>query len=123
MQRQPSSPNTTPPPPPLSSMSFWADACHSANSRSLQTLLDSAYASCGVTVRYAAAACSALLGVQCTWLVTLLLCADCCVLRQRLGERDHVLAVAADGRGGAAAGVYGWFSGLMLCGSCCGAVA
>ncbi len=36
-------------------MSFWADACNSANNRPLQTLLDSAYASCGVTVRCAAA--------------------------------------------------------------------
>jgi hypothetical protein len=32
-------------------MSFWADACNSAVNRPLQTLLDSAYASCGVTVR------------------------------------------------------------------------
>ena len=53
-------PNNAPPPPPLSSMSFWADACNSAFNRSLQTLLDSAYASCGVTVRCAAAACRTL---------------------------------------------------------------
>ena len=52
-------PNNAPPPPPLSSMSFWADACNSANNRPLQTLLVSAYASCGVTVRCAAAACCA----------------------------------------------------------------
>ena len=31
--------------------------------------------------------------------------ADCCILCERWGERDHVFAVAADGRGGAAAGV------------------
>jgi len=47
---------TIPPPlPPCSSMSlFWADACNSTQSRPLQTLLDSTYASCGVTVRRAA---------------------------------------------------------------------
>jgi hypothetical protein len=61
---EPSFPTVTPHPPsssPLSSMSFWADACNSALNRPLQTLLDSAYASCGVTVRCAAAACCALL--------------------------------------------------------------
>ena len=53
-------PNNAPPPPPFSSMSFWANACNSAYNRPLQTLLVSAYASCGVTVRCAAAACCAL---------------------------------------------------------------
>jgi hypothetical protein len=36
------------------SSSFWADACNSAFNRPLQTLLDAAHASCGVTVRRAA---------------------------------------------------------------------
>jgi len=41
--------------PPLSMLSsFWADACNSALNRPLQTLLDTTYASCGVTVRQAA---------------------------------------------------------------------
>ena len=60
-------------PPPCTSMSaFWAPACYSALNRPLQTLLDSANASCGVTVRCAAAAavvCT--LGVNCSLLVTL----------------------------------------------------
>ena len=36
--------------------SFWSDACRSAISKPVQTLLDSAYASCSVTVRCADAA-------------------------------------------------------------------
>ena len=44
-------------PPPTSPFtiimsSFWADTCNSAFNRPLQTLLNSAYASCGVTVRW-----------------------------------------------------------------------
>jgi hypothetical protein len=34
-----------------SANSFWSNACQKAESKPLQTLLDAAYASCGVTVR------------------------------------------------------------------------
>jgi len=49
------SPATPPPPPPCSPMSysFWVDAYNSARNRPLQTLLDTAHASCGVTVNRA----------------------------------------------------------------------
>jgi hypothetical protein len=43
-------------PPPCSPMSssFWADACNSTLNRPLQTQLDAAHVSCGLTVRRAA---------------------------------------------------------------------
>ena len=71
-QHLPPAPLTpAPPSPPCSAMSFafWADACNSAFNKPLQTLIDTAHASCGVTVRRAAAARC----VRCMWLVTLLL--------------------------------------------------
>jgi hypothetical protein len=109
-------------------MSFWADACNSASNRSLQTLLDSAYASCGVTVRCAAAACGALLA---------------CIARRDVAGDAFSAQIAAFCASALASGtmfwrwrrmtgegrrciewrLYGWFSGLMLCGSCFGAVA
>jgi hypothetical protein len=110
-------------------MSFWADACNSAVNRPPQTLLVSAYASCGVTVRCAAAACVAL------WV---------CIARARLSVAGDAFAaqIAAFCASALAGGtmflrwrrmrgegrrgeweLYGWFSGLMLCGSCFGAVA
>ena len=47
--------NTAPPPPSSAmSLSFWVDACNYAFNRPLQTQLDAAHASCGVTVRHAA---------------------------------------------------------------------
>jgi hypothetical protein len=45
----------------MSSASFWFDACQNAYGKLLQTLLDAAYASCGVTVRPARAVDCALL--------------------------------------------------------------
>jgi hypothetical protein len=44
----------------MSSGSFWSNACKEAEGKSLQTLLDTLYASCGVTVRPARAAACAL---------------------------------------------------------------
>ena len=45
----------------MSSASFWSNACNNARDKPLQTLLDAAYASCGVTVRPARAAACLLL--------------------------------------------------------------
>jgi len=80
-------------------MSFWSEACEFATSKSLQTRLDAAYASCGVTVRR----CSC-----CRYLTGCIVTrggADCGVLRERVGGRGHVLRVAADAGGGSAARV------------------
>ena len=52
---RPPSPHTPSPPPLLQaimSSKFWADACATAHYRPLQTLIDTAYASCGVTVSW-----------------------------------------------------------------------
>jgi hypothetical protein len=105
-------------------MSSWADACTTANNRSLQTLLDSAYASCGVTVRCTAVAAvrfwRALHVAGDTFAAQIAaFCASAwasgtmfCRWRRMDGE----------GRRGVWR-LYGWFSGLMLFGSCFGAVA
>ncbi len=53
--RPPYPPPFYPPPPLLQaimSSKFWADACATAANRPLQTLIDTAYASCGVTVSW-----------------------------------------------------------------------
>jgi len=103
----------------MSSESFWAEACTSALSRPLQTPISAAYTSCGVTVRcvlfasqiidnelpvavqIAAFCASALAGGTMFWW-----------WRRMDGEgRRQVWRL------------YGWFSGLMCCGSCFGAVA
>jgi len=112
------------PPPPCSVMSssFWADACNFARNKPLQTQLDTAYASCGVTVRRAAVH---------------VVCAACRSDGDAVAAQVAAYCVSAlasgtmllrwlrmDGQGRQWAWwLYGWFSGLMLCGSCCGAVA
>ena len=77
--------------------SFWSDACRSAISKPVQTLLDSAYASCSVTVRCAdaAAAFCAILVACCH--VTLEP-SDRCVLSERPCERDNALPAVPNAR-------------------------
>ena len=77
-------------------MSFWSEACEFARGKSLQTRLDAAYASCGVTVRRCS--CCAYL----TGCIVTRRGADCGVLLERVGGRGHVLRVAADAGGGSA---------------------
>ena len=70
------------------SLSSWAQACNTSANRPLQTQLDTAYASCGVTVS---------LGLLLLMRVVTLARADCGVLRERCRGWDHVLAVVEDG--------------------------
>ena len=82
------------------SKAYWSDACRSAGSRPLQTLLASARASCSITVTRAAAV--PLIAVRhfCLQHLCDARCrTDSCVLRLRLGQRSHVLSLAAPGRG------------------------
>jgi hypothetical protein len=101
--------------------SFWSDACKNAIRRPLQTQLDTAYGSCSVTV-----SAFVLLLHGHAWslihsAVTGQIVAYCASagasgimlflwlrMNQELRLREWRL--------------YGWFSGLMLCGSCVGAV-
>jgi hypothetical protein len=83
----------------MSSGSFWSDACQNAVDKSLQTLLDSTYASCSVTV--AAYCVSALAGGTMFY-------------RWRCMSEEDRRRVWL---------LYGWFCALMACGSCFGAVA
>ena len=70
------------------SLSYWAQACTTANNMPLQTLLNAVYASCGVTVS---------LGLLLLMRVVTLARADCSVLRERCRGRDDVFAVVEDG--------------------------
>ncbi len=76
------------------SLSYWAQACATAVDRPLQAKLDSAHASCGVTVSVMASALN--LQTNDDFVVE---CAGCGVLRERSWERDDVCAVVAAGRG------------------------
>ena len=79
------------------SLSYWAQACNTSANRPLQTQLDTAYASCGVTVS---------LGLRLLMRVVVTLArADCGVLRERCRGRDDVFAVVEDRGGGSATGV------------------
>jgi hypothetical protein len=101
--------------------SFWSDACKNAIRRPLQTQLDTAYGSCSVTV-------SAFI---------LLLHGDVWSLIHSAVTGQIVAYCASAGASGIMLfrwlrinqelrlrewRLYGWFSGLMLCGSCVGAV-
>jgi hypothetical protein len=74
----------------IMSVSYWAQACSTASNKPLEPLLNTAYASCGVTVSVG------------LWLVMRLLTlvrADCGVLRERCRGRHDVFALVVDGGG------------------------
>ena len=134
--------------PSMASTSFWAGACNAARSRPLQMLLDINYACCGVTVsaRLPGRYDPLWMFVQSLWQRC---CARCCrcLLVNTWPAASSVLSDAATQIGAfcvsaAASGtmflrwwwvseerkkrmwrMYGWFTGLMCCGSCIGAVA
>ena len=134
--------------PSMASKSFWAGACNAALSRPLQMLLDINYACCGVTVstRLPGRYDPLWMFVQSLWQRY---CAHCCrcLLVNTWPAASSVLSDAATQIGAfcvsaAASGtmflrwwwvseerkkrmwrMYGWFTGLMCCGSCIGAVA
>lgn len=112
--------------------SFWVDACNHAVSRPLQSQLDSIYISCSLTVRRVtrhrrfsirrfafAFYSSCLFGSRhvaqvAAYCVSALASGRMFFLWWRLGQaRRREVTVWR---------LYGWFSGLMLCGSCVGAV-
>jgi hypothetical protein len=77
--------------------SFWSDACRSAVSKPIQTLIDSAHASCSVTVRCAdAAAAFCAILVACCFVT--LESSDRCVLSERPRERHNALPAAPNAR-------------------------
>jgi hypothetical protein len=121
----------------MPSNSFWSDVCANARGKPLQTLLGALYASHSVLVRFRcvppAAAC-------CLTIKLLFRCSVCCLLCFVMTPRV-AQQIATYGLSALAAGamfymwrrldkqdrqrvwpLYGWFSGLMLCGSCIGAV-
>jgi hypothetical protein len=79
--------------------SFWGSACSNAAGQPLQSLLNTAYISCGITVATFCIAAAASAVLYWRWFQ---MDAEC---RQRVWR------------------LYGWFTGLTYCGSCCGAVA
>jgi hypothetical protein len=114
----------------MSSGSFWSNACNYATGKPLQTLLDAVYASCSLTVtRSPAAVCAA----------EIFDCMICCrvFIRVTAATQIALFCVSAVAGGvmfyrwrrigeedrGRVWRLYGWFSGLMACGSCVGAVA
>jgi len=103
------------------SSSFWADACNSAVNKPLQTLLDAAHASCGVTVRRAAVC--ALCALHVAGDAVAAQVAAYCVSALASGTM-FLRWLRMDGQGRQWVWwLYGWFSGLLLCGCCCAAVA
>ncbi len=74
---------------------YWADACTLATGKSQQEQLTAVYASASVTVRAVAAALAA--DARLHNHIFTFFCSDCRLLRQRRGERGHVLYVAANG--------------------------
>jgi hypothetical protein len=128
------------------SISFWYDACIAARNRPLQAQLDSVYASCILTVGCAVASATDLAVASATTSLLLLLLLPpllpfSCGLRRSLQAPydSLILQVMAYCFSFVAAGtmfylwwrlassdrqrvwpLYGWFSLLMMCGSCVG---
>ena len=90
--------------------SIWADACETVVEKPLQALLDSAYSSCGATVKCAATS-AELQPFYCTLQLLMSSCsdkfayADCCVLLDCSLQQRHGLPVVSAWHGGAAAHV------------------
>jgi hypothetical protein len=112
----------------MSSGFFWSNACKYAMGKPLQRLLDTLCASCGLTVRQARpdAASAAALYFTCQ----ILLCdafadqiAFFCVGALAGGTMLHRWRRMDKEDRGRVWRLYGWFSALMMCGSCIGAVA
>ena len=115
--------DSLPPPLPhptvrlLMSSSFWAVACTSAQGKPVQELLNSARASCGVTVRWAAVdhahAQLILSNAQIAVFCVSAVCGGVMFLRwRRMRAEDRRLVWR----------FYGWYSGLMSVGSVFGTV-
>jgi hypothetical protein len=103
--------------------SFWTDACFHAGNQTLQKQIYNAHASCGVTVSHNAVVVCIFTVCSSSLILFSLQIAAFCVSACASGTMFYRWWKMEANSRQRVWWLYGWFSGLMLCGSCFGAVA